>query len=58
MDSISLKTDLINAILKYLGDRPFVEVAGFIQAIQQQAFEQGAVPAQQPVEETEETPAA
>lgn len=44
MDEIKLKVDLVNAVLQYLGSRPFVEVAGLIQVIQQQAAEQGAVP--------------
>jgi len=44
MDEIKLKTDLVNAILQYLGSKPFVEVAGLIQGIQQQASEQGAQP--------------
>lgn len=48
MDELKLKTELVNGILQYLGGRPFVEVAGLIQAIQQQALEQGAVPAQAP----------
>jgi hypothetical protein len=42
MDKMTLTTDLINGILQYLGSRPFVEVAGLINAIQQQAAEQGA----------------
>lgn len=46
MDEIKLKTDLVNAILNYLGSRPFVEVAGLIQGVQQQAAEQGAQPVQ------------
>lgn len=44
MDEIKLKTDLINAILQYMGSRPFVEVAGLIQEIQKQASQQGAEP--------------
>jgi hypothetical protein len=53
MDEIKLKTDLVNAILQYLGNQKFVEVAGLIQAIQQQAQSQGAQPAEAP-----EAPAA
>jgi len=37
MDGIKLSTDLVNAILQYLGNQKFVEVAGLVQAIQQQA---------------------
>lgn len=50
MDEIKLKTDLVNAILQYLGSKPFVEVAGLIQGIQQQAAEQGAQPVTAPPE--------
>ena len=53
MEKMTLTTDLINGILQYLGSRPFVEVAGLINAIQQQAAEQGA-PA--PIEAPVETP--
>jgi len=45
MDEIKLKTDLVNAILQYLGNQKFVEVAGLIQEIQKQASAQGAQPA-------------
>jgi hypothetical protein len=44
MDEIKLSTNLINGILQYLGSRPFAEVAGLIQAVQQEAAEQGAQP--------------
>ena len=37
MDGIKLSTDIVNAILQYLGNQKFVEVAGLVQAIQQQA---------------------
>lgn len=37
----TLSNDLINAILGYLGKQPYVEVAGMIQAIQQEAKQQG-----------------
>ena len=45
MDEIKLKTDLVNAILQYLGNQKFIDVAQLIQAIQQQASAQGAQPA-------------
>lgn len=48
MDEMKLKTDLVNAILQYLGSRPFVEVAGLIAGIQQQAAAQGAQPVAAP----------
>lgn len=50
MDEIKLSTNLVNAVLQYLGSRPFVEVAGLIQGIQQQAAEQGAQPVAAPAE--------
>ncbi len=53
MDEIKLSTNLVNAILQYLGSKPFAEVAGLIQGVQQEAAKQGA----QPVA-AEETPAA
>ena len=40
MEDIKLPVNLVNAILQYLGTRPFVEVAQLIQAIQQVAAEQ------------------
>ena len=53
MDEIKLSTNLVNGILQYLGTRPFVEVAGLIQVIQQEAAQQGAQPVAVPTEETE-----
>lgn len=44
MDNLTLPTQLVNAIMQYLGSRPFVEVAGLIQAIQQEAAKQGGQP--------------
>ena len=48
MDEVTLKTDLVNAILQYLGNQKFVEVAQLIQAIQQASAEQA--PKAAPVE--------
>jgi len=45
MNEIKLTTDLVNAIMQYLGSKPFVEVAGLIQEVQKQAQAQGAQPA-------------
>ena len=42
MDNLTLSTQLVNAILQYLGNRPFVEVQPLIQEIQKQASAQGA----------------
>jgi hypothetical protein len=42
MDEVTFKTDLVNAILKYLGDQPYVQVAHLIQGIQQTAAEQAS----------------
>ena len=52
MEKLSLTTDLINGILQYLGSRPFVEVAILINEIQKQASEQGAMPVQQEILDT------
>jgi len=58
MDKLTLSTDLVNGILQYLGSRPFVEVAGLINAIQQQAADQGApAPVEAPAAEPVEAPA-
>ena len=51
MDEIKLSTNLVNAVLQYLGSRPFVEVAGLITEIQKQASAQGAQPVQAPAGE-------
>jgi len=48
MDKITLTTELINAIMQYLGSKPFSEVAGLIAEVQKQASEQGAVPTELP----------
>ena len=40
MDKASLSINLINAVLQYLGQRPYVEVAGLIKALEQEAQEQ------------------
>ena len=40
MDEVTLKTDLVNAILQYLGNQKYIEVAPLIQGIQQAAAEQ------------------
>ena len=45
---IEITVELLNAILNYLGTKPFAEVAGFINAIQEQA--KGQVPEQAPEE--------
>ena len=48
MDEIKLSTNLVNAILQYLGNQKFVEVAGLVQEIQKQASAQGAQAAPAP----------
>ena len=50
MNEIRLSTQLVNGILQYLGSKPFMEVAGLIQAIQKEAGEQGATPVEAPAE--------
>lgn len=37
MQSVTLPIDLANALMQYLGQRPYVEVAGLIAGIQQAA---------------------
>lgn len=44
MDEIKLSTQLVNAILQYIGNRPYVEVAGLIEGIRKEADAQGAKP--------------
>ena len=53
MEKITLSTELVNAILQYLGNQPFVQVTQLINGIQQQA--QGQFPAP---EAAPEAPAA
>ena len=48
MNSITLTTELVNAIMQYLGNQKFVDVAGLIQEIQKQAAQQGAQSAAAP----------
>ena len=40
MQSVTLPIDLANAIMQYLGQRPYVEVAKLIEGVQQAAQEQ------------------
>ena len=42
MEKISLSTNLVNAILQYMGNQPYAAVANLIAGIQQEA--QGQVP--------------
>jgi hypothetical protein len=48
MQKILLSTDLVNAILQYLGNQPFFQVAQLISGIQTEA--QGQMAPQQAVE--------
>lgn len=43
MEKVTLSAQLVNAILQYLGNQKFVEVANLINGIQQEA--QGQMPA-------------
>lgn len=54
MNEIRLSTQLVNGILQYLGSKPFMEVAGLIQAIQKEAGEQGATPVEAPAEPSQD----
>lgn len=40
METVQITSKLLNSILQYLGNRPFVEVANLINAIQQEAANQ------------------
>jgi hypothetical protein len=44
MDKLILPVSLINAILQYLGQRPYAEVFTLINAIEKEASEQIAKP--------------
>jgi hypothetical protein len=43
MNDIKLSTNLVNAILQYLGTRPYTEVFQVIEAIQKEAKEQNEI---------------
>ena len=45
MEKIALSTQLVNAILQYLGNQPFVHVQQLINGIQTEAQAQAAPPA-------------
>ena len=51
MNEIKLKTDLVNAILQYLGSRPYVETFQLITAIHKEAEAQSATETQAKPEE-------
>ena len=53
MQKIALSTELVNAILQYLGNQPFVQVTQLINGIQQEAQGQAApaAPAEAPAAE-------
>jgi hypothetical protein len=40
MEKITLSTNLVNAILQYLGTRPYTDVFQLVEAIQKEAKEQ------------------
>lgn len=46
MEKLTLSTQLVNAILQYLGTQPYTEVAQLIAGVQQEA--QAQAPAAQP----------
>ena len=61
MNTITLSTELMNSILQYLGNRPYVEVANLINGIQQAAVPTTvpvSTPIATPIETPVETPAA
>jgi hypothetical protein len=42
MEKITLSTNLVNAVLQYLGTRPYADVFQLVEAIQKEAKEQKA----------------
>jgi hypothetical protein len=53
MQKIALSTELVNAILQYLGNQPFVQVQQLINGIQQEAQAQAAPPTPSDVTDVE-----
>ena len=52
MDKLTFSTNLVNAILQYLGSRPYTEVFQIIDAIQKEAIPKEAkVNSEQPTQE-------
>ena len=43
MNDVKLSTQLVNAILQYLGSRPYADVFQLVEAIQKEAKEQQSV---------------
>jgi len=43
VNELKISTNLVNAILQYLGSRPYTEVFPLIEAIQKEAKEQAPV---------------
>ncbi len=50
MNEIKLSTNLVNAILQYLGKQPYADVFQIVDAIQKEAQAQATAP-EQPVQE-------
>ena len=40
METVALSTNVVNAVLQYLGTQPYQQVAGIIAAIQKEAQQQ------------------
>jgi hypothetical protein len=51
--TVELSVELVNSILNYMGNRPFIEVADLIAAIQKEASSRGQ---EMPEEDNEFTP--
>jgi hypothetical protein len=51
MDKITLSTQLVNAVLGYLGTRPYQEVFQLIEGLQNEAKAQIAPPAENKIDE-------
>ena len=43
MEKITLSTNLVNAILQYLGSRPYADVFQLVEAIQKEGKEQNEI---------------
>ena len=50
MDKITLSTQLVNAVLGYLGARPYQEVFQLIEGLQNEAKSQVQAPVEEPKE--------
>lgn len=57
MQKIAFSTELVNAILQYLGNQPYVQVQQMISGIQQEAQAQATAAPAAPAAPAEDAPA-